>query len=141
MGGGSKNINTITDGDYNEAGANDGQYDTYVWGKNSQNEWFALEFDRAVHVTGVEFTEGIHYGNGGWFETTPEVLVLKDGEWTEVEATCDPEYGGNDSATTFIFMLDKPEWCEGVRISGKPGGEATFVGCTELDILFDDVNQ
>ncbi|MBO4500594.1 MAG: hypothetical protein J5760_00020, partial [Clostridia bacterium] len=140
LGGGSKDIATITDGDYNEAGANDGQYDTYT-GSATTNAWFALTFDHTVHVTGVEFTEGLHYDNGGWFDPAPSVQVLKAGVWTDAASTCDPAYGEHGSTATFTFTLTEAEWCEGVRVTGTPGGYAAFVGCTELVALYDDIED
>ena len=142
QGGGSRDITVISDGfiaDYANR-TSDSQYDTFTGGF-SANDWFALGFDHSVRVTGVLFTDGLHFDNGGWYETTPSVQVLKDGVWTDVSSTCDPAYGGNEPFTTFTFTLDSPVWCEGVRVTGKPGGSATFVSCAELDVLFDEVKD
>ncbi|MBQ3934896.1 MAG: ADP-ribosylglycohydrolase family protein [Clostridia bacterium] len=140
-GSGSKDISVITDGfATGNPLPNVEQYDTYT-GAHSESEWFALSFDRSVHVTAVIFTEGLHFGNGGWFENPPSVQILKDGKWKDVSASCDPKYGGNEPNTTFTFKLSKADWCDGVRVIGKPGGTATFVSCAELDVRFDDVKD
>ncbi|MBO4794527.1 MAG: ADP-ribosylglycohydrolase family protein [Clostridia bacterium] len=141
-GGGNKDINVIVDENcpnpsYGTIGE---QYDTYT-GSHSGSEWFALEFDRTVLVTDVVFTEGMHFDNGGWFSSAPKVQVLKDGKWTDAETECDIPYGGHDSFTTFTFSLVSPEWCEGVRVTGKPGGSAVFASCAELDVMFDGVKD
>ncbi len=141
-GGGNKDINVIVDENcpnpsYGTIGE---QYDTYT-GSHSGSEWFALEFDRTVLVTDVVFTEGMHFDNGGWFSSAPKVQVLKDGKWTDAETECDIPYGGHDSFTTFTFALVSPEWCEGVRVTGKPGGSAVFASCAELDVMFDGVKD
>lgn len=142
VGSGSKDISVIADGFYPDYATWNSleQYDTYTAGYSS-GEWFALEFDHSVHVTGVLFTEGMHFNNGGWFDPAPAVQILKDGVWTDVQSECDPAYGGNEPFTTFTFTLASPEWCEGVRVTGKPGGSATFVSCSELDVLFDEVKD
>ena len=141
-GGGNKNIRVITDENVPDpyTGTAAEQYDTFT-GSNSDLEWFALEFDHSVLVTAAVFTEGMHFSNGGWFDTAPQVQVLKDGEWTGVQTSSDIPYGGHDSFATFTFTLASPEWCEGVRVAGRPGGSASFVSCAELDVLFGEVKD
>ena len=141
-GSGSKDISIIADGFYPDyaSWSNLEQYDTYT-GAYSNSEWFALVFDHSVHVTGVLFTDGMHFNNGGWYDPAPSVQIFKDGAWTDVATTCDPAYGDNKPFTNFNFTLASPEWCEGVRVIGKPGGSATFVSCSELDVLFDEVKD
>ncbi len=141
-GGGNKNIRVITDGTVPDpySGTAAEQYDTFT-GAYSDSEWFALEFDHSVLVTAVVFADGKHFSNGGWFDAAPQVQIYKDGAWTGVETSCDIPYGGHESFAAFTFTLDSPEWCEGVRVTGKPGGDATFVSCAELDVLFDEVKD
>lgn len=141
LGGGSKDISVLTDGfGPGSMPGNTEQYDTFT-GAYAETGWYELRFDRSVHVTGVSFTEGLHFDNGGWFDAPPSVQLLKDGKWTDAKSECSPPYGGHAPATTFLFTLAKADWCDGIRVIGKPGGSATFISCCELDVLFDKVRK
>ena len=148
-GGGSRDISVICDGNRPTLAnaSNDKQYDTYT-GKYSENEWFALSFDHKVTVTDVIYTEGAHFDNGGWFASKPSVQVFVDNEWKDVPTSCDPLYIDVDDASaqglpyqTFTFKLEEPVKCEGVRVTGKPGGSSTFTSCSELEVLFSGVED
>ena len=147
-GGGSKDISVIADGVIPTNQENIKiQYDTCT-GKLQTEAWFALKFDHKVTVTAVLFTEGAHFGNGGWFRKTPTIQVYKDGKWVDTEASISPLYmevddmaAQGDPMQTFTFELATPEKCEGVRVIGIPGGSATFVSCSELDVLFSEVEN
>ncbi len=148
-GGGSRDVSVICDGNRPTLSnaSNDKQYDTYT-GAYSESEWFAISFDHKVTVTDVIFTEGAHFDNGGWFASRPSVQVFADGEWKDVETTCDPLYIDVDDASaqglpyqTFTFTLINEIKCEGVRVIGVPGGSATFASCSELDVRFSGVDD
>lgn len=147
-GGGSRNIGVICDGGIPRDGdVLTTQYDTYT-GQRQDTAWFALEFDHDVTVSEMYFTEGAHMADGGWFRKVPAVEALIDGEWQIVPASCSPLYIEVDSMSaqgnmyeTFTFTLDSPTECRGVRITGEPGGSATFASCSELDIAYTDVKD
>lgn len=149
QGGGSKDISVITDGEIPTPQAADNlkQYDTYG-GKTPEKDWFALQFDHTVTVTEVLFTEGAHFENGGWFQKTPDIEVLVNGEWKKAETTCSPLYievnamaPQGDPYQTFTFALKEGVACQGVRVIGIPGGSSRFVSCAELDINYSDVEN
>ncbi len=147
-GGGSKDIAVIADGVVPANQENIKlQYDTCT-GKRQEEAWFALKFDHKVTVTAVLFSEGAHFGNGGWFRKTPTIQVYKDSKWVDTETTISPLYmevddmaAQGDPMQTFTFELVTPEKCEGVRVIGVPGGSATFVSCSELDVRFSEVEN
>lgn len=148
QGGGSRDIGVITDGFLPKPGAENAvQYDTFV-GSAQSSAWFALNFDHKVTVTGVRFTEGAHFDNGGWFKKTPSVEVLLDGKWVKAESTVSPLYMETDSAAsqgdpfeTFTFTLAEPVKCEGIRVTGTPGGSSGFASCAELEVLYSAVEN
>ncbi len=147
-GGGSRDIGVITDGFIPKPGADNAtQYDTFV-GAPESSVWYALNFDHKVTVTGVSFSEGAHFNNGGWFKKTPTVEVLKDGKWVKAESSVSPLYMEVDSEAsqgnpfeTFVFTLAEPVKCEGVRLTGVPGGSNGFASCSEMDVLFSEVED
>lgn len=146
-GGGNKNMNVICDGyvpyvsDTNSAL----QYDTYDGGKYKESIYVGLEFKTTATIKGVEFTEGKHFNDGGWFVEAPIIQVLVDGEWKTVETTISREYptgntlaahGNNFDIYTFLFKEEIE--CDGVRLLGKPGGSAYFISVGEITPLVAD---
>ncbi|MGN1096153.1 MAG: ADP-ribosylglycohydrolase family protein, partial [Eubacteriales bacterium] len=141
--GGNSNLAILVDGVKPAVGANaqKSQFDTYNKNqKPTQPIYIGVEFDVSATVAGIEFTEGMHFNDGGWFESTPAVEVLVDGKWTEVKATVSPDYpegstkdAHGDSFETYTFTLETPvENCKGIRISGVAGGSARFISAAEL---------
>ena len=149
QGGGSRDIGIIVDGYAPTPSTSDNaaQYDTYG-GTPPEEDWFALNFDHKVTVTDVLFTEGNHFGNGGWFKTAPRVQLLIGGSWTDAESYLEPLYievdamsSQGDPYQTFTFTLKTPTECEGVRVIGAPGGSSRFVSCSELSVKFSHVEN
>lgn len=148
MGGGSKNINVIRDGKVpNAATANDQmQYDTYILGDPSGNPdkdaYIGYVYREKVKVSQVVFTEGNHFGNGGWFKNgSLKIEVFVNGKWVEANVTCDKAYPNGNSMNmfgkgyeTFTFTLDTPVECNGIRLFGTAGGAAGFISVAELEI-------
>lgn len=144
-GGGNKNINVIYDGVVPPVGESDSllQYDTYTGGEIRNSVNVGVEFSGSAELTGVKFTEGKHFGDGGWFEGAPYTEVLIDGQWVKTEATISPEYpsdaGQSQSFETYTFTFNEAAVCDGVRISGKPGGSAYFISIGEITPLASEV--
>ena len=146
-GGGSRNAELIRDGVIPKKGDPDSkQYDTYTLGDPSGNPdktayiGYAYKTPKTVHQ--VVFTEGNHFGNGGWFKDgTLCVQVLKDGEWQTVKTEITPAYPkANDMGSfgepyeTFTLTPEAPVTCDGVRLFGTAGGSAGFISVAELDV-------
>ncbi|MBE6672153.1 MAG: hypothetical protein E7599_01335 [Ruminococcaceae bacterium] len=140
-GGGSRDINIICDG---KAPTSQGsQYDTYVLGDPHGNPagcktaYVGYIYREEKTVSKVVFTEGMSFGNGGWF-TTLEVQVLVNGEWKAVEYTMDgdeyPLKNNGKNYDTYTFVLNTPTKCDGVRLCGKAGGSQTFISIGELTV-------
>jgi len=139
-GGGSKDLGVIFDGytPYVSDTSATVQYDTYDGGKEKDSIYVGLEFEKTTKISGIDFTEGMHFKDGGWFASEPAIEVLVDGEWKAVEAEISRVYpsantleahGNNFDIYTFTF--DAIE-CDGVRLVGKPGGTAYFISVGEL---------
>lgn len=146
-GGGSRDAGIICDGKIPQKGAPDtAQYDTYTLGDPCGNPdrfvYIGYVYETARQVSEVIFTEGNHFGNGGWFKDgTLQVEVFQNGAWVTAEIDCTPAYpNANDMGAfgepyeTFTLKLREAQTCEGVRISGIGGGGAGFISVAELDV-------
>ncbi len=121
------------------------EYNTYQGdSKLPAMEWYGYTFDKTYTVHQVEFTEGSHFWNGGFF-LYKEILVeaLINGTWTEVDATISPEYKEFDpiydwqydtTFETYNLTLDKDTACDGIRVTGQAGGQANFTTCAEVRV-------
>ncbi len=145
-GGGSRNIHLIHDGIVPPAtGSSADQYDTYTLGDPHGNPdtpvYIGYVYKEKRTVSCLTFTEGQHFGNGGWFKDGKiNVELLINGEWTKIDCSCSPKYPSGNSISnfgkpfeTYTFNLGKDYECEGVRISGIGGGSAGFISVSELD--------
>lgn len=141
FGSGNKDMHVFCDGVIPSVTDADAwlQYDTYCGGGELESLWVGLTFDKELSLSKVKFTEGFHFWDGGWFEKTPSVEVLIDGKWTAVSATVEGGYPeGNDMPShgspfeTYTFTFDKETKCSGVRLNGKPGGNAHFISVAEI---------
>ena len=148
-GGGSKEISIVKNGfiPAPETATDAMQYDTYILGDPHGNpprtQYFGYVFREARTVSGLRFTDGNHFANGGWFEGgAPQVQVLRGGAWETVPATVSPPYPRGekrsdfpDPYATYSFDFDRPVGCLGVRLFGLAGGSARFISVCELDVL------
>lgn len=148
-GGGNKNMDVIYDNIRPAEGSSDSalQYDTYIGGKEMDSVYAGVEFDVSATMTSVEFTEGKHFWDGGWFTETPVVEILTNGTWTPVETAVSPEYpiGGQSehgkSFETYTFTLAEAVVCEGVRLVGEPGGDGHFISIGEITPVVSEVYE
>ena len=139
-GGGNANPETMRDGVIPTVGNDNSalQYDTYDGGRKRTSIYAGIEFDETVTVAGLRFTEGKHFWDGGWFEGKPDIEAMIEGTWVQIESKINPEYPGNSEAEqgqsfeTYEFTFTEPVACEGVRIVGKPGGQAYFISVGEI---------
>ncbi len=144
-GGGNKDINVIFDGIVPQAGdGSSAQYDTYDGTSGRASIYVGMTFTKELTITGLVFTEGKHFNDGGWFADVPMVEVYVNGAWTAVKATLDTAYPtGNTLAahgedfSTYVFTLESAVVCTGIRIVGKPGGNAGFISIGELNPIFE----
>ncbi len=146
QGGGSRNIGVICDGVIPADGDITQQYDTF--GGDGIDITYDALFDRRVTVSHVYFTEGAHFGDGGWFTAAPTLELLVEGDWIMADYALSPLYMEVDNMNaqgspyeTFTFTLDAPVKCEGVRVRGEGGGSAMFASCAELDVGFTEVEN
>ena len=140
-GGGSKDINVICDGIFE--GTDQDQYDTYNARTEPGEDFIGYTFPKTYTVKGFEFTEGNTFWDGGWFEMgTQRIEVLQNNEWVTLSnVTSDPEYPTGlvqddfgEGFETFMFSFD-PVDCDGIRIAGMAGGQASFISCAEARVL------
>ena len=139
-GGGNHDLEVIRDGDLPEVGNSDStrQYDTYDGGAHA-DDWIGYHFDSPKTFSRIEFQEGKHFDNGGWFDTAPYVEVEANGMWQQVEnLVTNPRYQDTDhvgaSARSFetFFLSFESTIGTGIRLRGTPGGSASFISVGEL---------
>ena len=139
-GGGSKDIRVIFDGVTPPVGTESSslQYDTYTKATKAEKVYAGVEFAGAYTISGVKFTEGRHFHDGGWFAETPYIEILKGGKWEKAEAAISKAYPENTPEAqgagfeTYTFAFAEEVECEGVRIAGMPGGSAYFISIGEI---------
>lgn len=122
------------------------QYATFHGGGKGGGDWLGYRFDEPQTLTSLLFQEGLHFANGGWFESLRvESRVDHDGPWQPVPLLqVDPPFRGGaqggQTYETFTFEFE-PLVARGVRLVGVPGGVDEFVTAAELRVYgpwFDD---
>lgn len=140
QGGGSKDLSVIYDG---KKGINSAtQYDTYRKDSVAAEAYVGYLYTKERRVSYIEFTEGGHFDDGGWFKNGDiRVELYIDGEWVSDEISVSPAYPKGDEKgifgknyETYIFALKTPTECRGVRIIGAAGGSAGFISVSEITV-------
>ena len=145
-GGGSHDIGVICDGVVpSKTSANDKmQYDTYTLGDPHGDPpteaYIGYVYRTEQTFSRLTFTEGNHFGNGGWFANGIIVEAFVNGEWVELECNTTPKYpNGNSMGSfgsgydTYTFEFDSIK-CSGIRLRGTAGGSAGFISVSELTV-------
>lgn len=146
-GGGSRDVGVICDGVIpNKSTANDKmQYDTYTLGDPhgdpDTEAYIGYVYREEQTFSKVVFTEGNHFGNGGWFKDGEIILeAFVNGEWVKLEYTSTPNYPKGNSMSsfgsgydTYTFTFDSVK-CYGIRLRGIAGGSAGFISVSELAV-------
>ena len=134
----------IRDGDRPARGTGDTrrQYDSWDGNNAATEDWVGYTFASAQTFTRVVFQEGVHFWDGGWFQSLT-VQVRQSGQWVAVRnLVTTPAYAGNNgmSFDTYTLGFD-PIQGDGIRIYGAPGGAAAFVSVGELDVYVADAGS
>jgi hypothetical protein len=141
-GSGNKNLAVIKDGVAPASGTTDPslQYDTFANNQqglqNSNNDWFGYTYSALYSFTGLTFTEGIEFNDGGWF-TSLQVQVRQNGLWTAVTGlSSTPTYPNAANSTGFqTYTLSFTAAVgDGIRIYGPAGGANHFITVAELRV-------
>jgi glucose/arabinose dehydrogenase len=143
IGSGNHDLEVIRDGDRPPPGTIDSlrQYDTYLGDANATEDWIGYELPQVHTFSRVIFQEGMHFFDGGWFDTLT-VQVRRGGVWMAAQGLrARPAYAGNNGVGYEIFQLDFEQTSgDAVRIFGKPGGSARFISVAELEIHGTPIN-
>ena len=142
QGGGNHDIGVIVDGVVPASDAGSGeQYDTFHGNTDPYEEYFGLDFGGDVTFTGFEFTEGMHFGDGGYFvDGTLRLQICQNGTWNDVAATNEVGYpvgtaqaDFGDNFETYTFECE-PTVGTAIRVIGTAGGSDTvrFASCAEV---------
>ncbi|WP_419191913.1 PQQ-dependent sugar dehydrogenase [Engelhardtia mirabilis] len=113
------------------------QYATFHGGDQGSEDWLGYRFEDPQTLQSILFQEGLHFSNGGWFETLrAEGRLTKDDPWQPLAGlSIDPSFRsgfqGGQSYETFNLMF-APTIVRDVRILGIPGGADKFVTAAEL---------
>ena len=131
----------IRDGDLPPAGSLEllRNYDTFDGLNVSSEDWIGYAFESAHEWSEVFFQEGLHFINGGWFDTLT-VEVRQGGVWVAVTGlTVTPAYPFSDNGVSyeaFNLTFDRISG-DGIRIIGAPGGTTDFITVGELRVFGD----
>ncbi len=140
-GSGSPDIEVIRDGVFPPVGSGDtlAQYDTFDGANTATEDWIGYSLQFSFTWEEVIFQEGIHFWDGGWFESLT-VQVRQSGDWNTVTGLfISPSYpfvNNGVSYETYTLTFD-PIPGDGIRIFGAPGGNAAFISVGELRVFGD----
>ncbi|MBL8745698.1 MAG: PQQ-dependent sugar dehydrogenase [Phycisphaerae bacterium] len=139
IGGGNHDPEIIRDGFYPPVGSNNSatQFDTYHAGDQGNFDYIGYTFPAARTFTSLRIQEGIHFGDGGWWDSAQfEFRHPVTGVWTAVPGvTVTPSYPGNNGVNCETFAVTFPPVVgTGIRIAGNPGGSANFVSQAEFRV-------
>ena len=136
-GRGSTDIEVIRDGVTPDPG--DGrtalQFATYNGSLGvNETDWVGYSFPAPQRFTRLDFVEGVHAADGGWFETTPRVQVRENGTWRDVVGlNVSPAYRADDGRSFDRYALVfAPITGDAIRLYGPPGGSGAFISVGEL---------
>ncbi len=137
-GGGLKDIGVIRDGV-----VVDQNYDSFDGQNAAAEDWYAIRFAKAARANAIEYVEGQSFHNGGWWlSLTAQYLDLDSFEWRDcANVSLSPEYDfadhqdGRADYTRWTLTFDEVT-CGGIRIFGRPGGDASFTSIGELEIYY-----
>lgn len=111
------------------------QYDTYTDGGTRALDWIGYAYPEVQAFTRILFQEGLHYADGGWFETL-RVEVFQNGEWNNVPIAVAPVYGGDDGQPFDSYTLSFNRTLgEQIRVIGRPGGSGRYISVAELRVF------
>ena len=115
------------------------QYDSWDGNNFAPDDWVGYTFTAPHTFDRVVFQEGMHFGDGGWFNTLT-VQVRQSGTWVNVSGLAiSPPYPGNNGISFESFtMTFTPIQGDGIRIYGAPGGSAAFISVGELEVYGQD---
>ncbi len=135
--GAGASVSAIRDADKPPVGTNDPtrQYDSYNGGNPATEDWIGYTFGASHTFNQVVFQEGMHFSDGGWFNTL-NVQVRQAGTWVNVPGlVMSPAYPGNNGVNFETFTLTfTPTTGDGIRLYGAPGGSAAFISVGELEV-------
>ncbi|MDB5870386.1 MAG: Kelch domain protein [Polaromonas sp.] len=138
QGGGSRNLQIIRDGVTPAVGSTNSstQYDTYDGPNTAADDWIGYQFSSSQTFNRVVFQEGIHFGDGGWFNNLT-VQVRRAGSWVNVASlSATPAYPGRNNGVNYETYTLQFAAISGdaIRIFGAPGGSAAFISVGELRV-------
>lgn len=142
LGGGNPDPEIIRDGDRPAPGSQDGwrQFDTFHGGDQGSLDWIGYALPAPRLVKRVVFQEGMHFVDGGWFDTLT-VQVGDGSSWSDVSGlTITPLYEGDDGVSFETYQLDfTPVSATHIRLAGDPGGSASFISVGELRVFAEPI--
>jgi hypothetical protein len=137
LGQGSRNIEVMRDGVTPPAGSTNplDQFDSFD-GTQKSFDWFGYLFPSPQTFHALIFQEGMHFSDGGWFESL-QVQVHVGNDWMTVAGmTSTPAYaGGNGVHYETHDLTFPPVVGDGIRIGGPPGGSGRYSSVAELRVL------
>ena len=138
-GSGNRDINVIKDDFFPPLNSSNPlqQYDTNTGSGSRSTDWIGFEFSQNKSFAKLIFQEGMHFSDGGWFESI-KVQVRSSGAWKDVLYfnTVPPPYPGNNEINYETFtLLFAAASGDAIRISGIPGGNHHFISVGELRVV------
>lgn len=138
-GGGNLNPEVMRDGVYPPVDSDDSQqqYDTFHNNQQGNEDWVGYTFSTTRQLVGMIFQEGIHFGDGGWFDQLRVQRRTGTNTWTDVSGlSITPIYAANNGVNYETYNISfTPVNANGLRIYGLPGGSNNFISVGELRVF------
>ena len=143
-GGSGAPIDVIVDGirPDQETGTNMDQRDTFGGRTEEFEEAFIMTYEKEIEFTAVEFTEGMHFGDGGWFKDgILKCQVLQGENWVDVSLNNEVNYPNGKTQADFLPSFDtytfefEPITGTAIRVGGTATGDGQFfASCSEITV-------
>lgn len=145
QGGGNRDPEILRDGYYPPVGDQNSftQYDTFHFGDQGGDDWLGWTFPEPWLFTSMVFQEGIHFFDGGWFDSRRVEVRGTDGVWRQAPGLVfRPSYRGNNGVNCETFQVTfEPRVGTGIRLRGNPGGSANFLSAAELRVFARELDN
>ncbi len=102
------------------------------------SDWWGYLWPKPYTFNQVVYETGTMFPDGGWYAAKLHVQVRQNFHWVDVPTTVTPVYPYTSAAgsfTTYTFQFPST-WGDGVRITGRPGGESYFTSINHLAVYY-----
>ncbi len=102
-------------------------------------DWWGYLWPKPYNLNRVVYETGEMFPDGGWYAANLHVQVRQNFIWKDVaKVIVTPVYPYSSAAgsnTTYTFSFPAT-WGDGIRITGRPGGNSYFTSISQLGVYY-----